>query len=111
MVEKQRAKCTIAVLQNMWDWVYMVNKVYDFDKCKGPIYIYIYIYRFIQMHIQSINICNWLTLVFIKSNGSFHLCTISISIMYYLIPTILTRLSSLMVFSTTKMCVLNMILF
>lgn len=30
------------------------------------------------MHIQSINKCNWLTLVFIKSNGSFHLCTISI---------------------------------
>ncbi len=73
MVEKHKAKCTITILQNMWDWVYGVNRVYAFDKMQRA-----YIYRFIQMHIQSINKCNWLTLVFIKSNGSFHLCTISI---------------------------------
>lgn len=39
VVEKHKAKCTITVLQNMWDWVYRVNRVYGFDKCKGLIYI------------------------------------------------------------------------
>ncbi len=39
MVEKHKAKCTITVLQNIRDWMYRVNRVYGFDKCKGPIYI------------------------------------------------------------------------